>query len=478
MNNIKKNFIYNIAYQILIMILPLITTPYISRVLGTDGIGVYSYTYSIVYYFILFAMLGINNYGNRQIAKVRDDKQRLAKTFTGIYAMQIITSLIMILLYIIYLKIFVYTNKEIATIQIIYLIATMFDINWFFFGLEKFKLTVTRNIFIKLITVICIFLFVKQKGDVYLYTIIMSAGTLVSQLLLWPFVKKYTKLVKIEIKDIIKHLKPCAILFIPTIAVSLYKTMDKIMLGNMTDMHQVGLYENSEKTTNIITAVITALGTVMLPRMSNLVATGEKEKEKEYIKKSMEFTFFSSSAMAFGLMAIAPTFAPLFFGNEFNGVDNIIKYLSITTIFISVANVIRTQYIIPHEKDKIYIYSVSLGAIINIIINAIMIPKYQAIGAAIGTIFAEFSVMLYQIFCVRKEIDIVDYLKKGFSYIIAGVVMYVLVSSLYYIIKNSIVRLLVQFLVGAGVYLGISIYIYMKNSGYKNVKEIIKAYKH
>lgn len=477
MSSVKKNFIYNIAYQILVMILPLVTTPYISRILGTDGIGIYSYTYSIVYYFILFAMLGINNYGNRQIAKVRDDKQKLEKTFTSIYAMQIITSIIMIFLYIIYLKFFVTDNKDIAIIQVIYLIATMFDINWFFFGLEKFKLTVTRNTIIKIITIICIFIFVKQREHVYLYTIIMSVGTLISQLLLWPFVKKYTRFVKIKAKDIIQHLKPCALLFIPTVAVSLYKVMDKVMLGNMTDMDQVGLYENAEKTVNILTAVITALGTVMLPKMSNLAANGEKEKEKQYIKKSMEFTFFASSAMTFGLMAIAPTFAPLFFGEEFNGVDNIIRYLSIITIFIAVANVIRTQYIIPHEKDKTYIISVSLGAVINIIINTILIPKYQAIGAVIGTICAEFSVMLYQIIDVRKEIDIATFLKNGFKYVIAGLIMYILVSNLYYVIENSIIRLLTQVVIGFIIYLSISIWIYMKNNHYKKLRELIQVRK-
>ena len=299
MSNVKKNFIYNIMYQILVMILPLITAPYIARVLGTEGVGIYSYTYSVAYYFVLFAMLGLNNYGNRQVAKVRDDKDKLSKTFISIYCMQLITSAIMILCYIIYLMFFIKENLNIAIIQIIYLISTAFDINWFFFGLEKFKLTVTRNTIIKILTVICVFIFVKTRDDLYKYTLIMSIGTLISQLMIWPFVKKSVKFVKISIKDIFKHIKPCLILFIPVIAVSLYKIMDKVMIGNMSTMEQVGLYENSEKIVNILTALITALGTVMLPKISNLLANGEKEKSKQYIEKSMEFTIISSVTTIF-----------------------------------------------------------------------------------------------------------------------------------------------------------------------------------
>lgn len=474
MSNVKKNFIYNIAYQLLVIILPLITAPYISRVLGTEGVGIYSYTYSITYYFVLFAMLGLNNYGNRQIAKVRDDKEKLAKTFSSIYCMQIVTSAIMIIAYVIYLLFIVKENKSIAIIQTIYLVSTAFDINWFFFGLEKFKLTVTRNTIIKILTIICIFIFVKTKDQLYLYTLIMAAGTLLSQLMLWPFVKKYTKLVRVKFKNIMIHFKPCLILFIPVIAVSLYKIMDKVMIGNLSTMEQVGLYENSEKIINILTALITALGTVMLPKISNLLANGEKEKSKQYIEKSMEFTIVSSVALTFGLMAIAKSFAPLFFGEEFKDAGIIIQYLSVTTIFIAVANVIRTQYLIPNEKDKSYIISVSIGAAVNIILNLILIPKYQALGAVIGTIFAEFSVMLYQIIDVRKELPIFKYLKDNFKYLVLGIIMFFLVSSLQNFVENDLLLVTVQVIVGIIIYAFGFIIIQMVDLKEKNIVNLLK----
>lgn len=475
MSNIKKNFMYNVVYQILVLIMPIVTAPYISRVLGAEKVGIYSYTYSIVYYFMLFSMLGLNNYGNRQIAKVKDNKDELDKNFWSIYALQICTSSIMIIMYTGYLILGLSSNNEIALIQIIYLISCAFDINWFFFGMEKFKLTVIRNTIIKILTCLSVFLFVKQKDDLYIYAIIMSMGTLISQLMLWPFLKKLIKFRKVKFgQDIKQHLKPCLILFVPVIAVSLYKIMDKIMLGNMTNMNQVGLYESSEKITNMIIGIITSLGIVMLPRMSNLIANGKIEKGKQYIEKSIIFTMFISSALSFGIMAISDIFVVWFFGKEFSDSGIILKWLAITGIFISIANVIRTQYLIPMEKDKSYIISVSLGALVNIIANLILIPKYKAVGAAVGTVIAEFSVMMYQIIDVRKELDIFRYLKRGIKYIITGFIMYILVSNLKINSESYLIILIMQIGVGAVFYICSSIICEMIYYREFEIKKLIK----
>ena len=188
--SIKKNFLYNVFYQILTMLLPLFTAPYIARVIGAEGVGIYSYSSSIANYFVLLAMLGLVNYGNRSIAQVRDNKELLSQTFFNIYALQVITSLIMIVGYVFYINTFVTENIVIFYIQLFLIIATILDINWFFFGLEQFKLTVTRNTIIKLLTVVCIFIFVKDSNDLWIYTVIMAGGTLLSQLMLWFFIKK------------------------------------------------------------------------------------------------------------------------------------------------------------------------------------------------------------------------------------------------------------------------------------------------
>ena len=219
MSSVKKNFLYSILYQMLVLIVPLITTPYVSRTVGAEGIGVYTYTYSIAYYFVLIAMLGINNYGNRTIAKVRDDKEKMSDTFISIYTLQFVMSMIMIFIYVIYVLFFANEYKWMHVIQMIYMISVIFDINWFYFGLEKFKITITRNIIIKIISTIFIFVFVKERADLWKYTIIMTTSTLITQMYLWVILKKNVYISKERIqknyKDALKHLKPTLILFIP-----------------------------------------------------------------------------------------------------------------------------------------------------------------------------------------------------------------------------------------------------------------------
>ena len=258
MKSLQKNFLYNVLYQILLVILPLITAPYISRTLGATAVGVYSYTYSVAYYFLLIAMLGIGNHGNRSIAAVRDDRKKLDKTFSSIYSLQVITFSIAILAYAIYLVLFVKDNRLIVLLQLIYVTSGLFDIGWLFFGLEQFKLTVARNTLIKISTVVLMFVFVHKPSDLWKYTLIMSAGTLFSQAYLWLYVKKYVSFEKCSVKEITSNIKPVLILFIPVLAYSIYKVMDKIMLGNMSSYDQVGFYNNAEKIINIPMGIITA----------------------------------------------------------------------------------------------------------------------------------------------------------------------------------------------------------------------------
>lgn len=458
-SSIKKNFLYNAFYNILTLILPLITTPYISRVMGAEKIGIYSYAYSVAYYFGLFILLGLNNYGNRTIAGVREDKKQLSKTFWSIYSMQIMMTIIVIIIYIGYVLYFT-EDKLMAWIQIIYLISVAFDINWFFYGMEQFKMTVTRNSIIKILNLILILLLVKDKNDLYIYAIIMVGGMLVSQLALWLFLKRFIMLVKIEILDVLQHIKPNLILFIPVLAISLYTTMSKIILGALSTMEAVGFYENSNKLTSIPSMAITSLGTVMLPRMSNLVANGKHNEAMKYIQKSLIISVFLSCSMAFGISAISNEFVPIFYGEGYEPCIEIISILVLSSIFISWANVIRTQYLIPNKQDKIYIISVFLGAGVNIVTNLILIPYLDALGAAIATFFAELSVCAYQTYRVRKEIKVIKYMLQCTPFLISGIVMYILVSLIPFV-TNNLITLCIKVITGAIIYL-IMIGIYYK----------------
>lgn len=468
MESSKKNFVYNSAYQILAIIIPLITTPYLTRVLGAQGLGDYSYAFSIAYYFVIVMKLGLDNYGNRTIASVRDDKKQLSETFWGIYITQITLSLAVIVVYLVYCFEFS-NNKIISYALILYIFSGALDINWFFWGLEEFKLTVTRNTIIKLLTTMLIFILVKHQDDVVVYTIIMALGYLLSQLLIWPFVFKHVYFVHLNKDQIIIHIKPNLVLFIPVIAISLYKMMDKIMLGIMTNTTEVGYYDASEQVIKIPMALINSLGTVMLPRMSNLRANAKESEARSAFDKSIDLAMFLATSLGFGIMGIAKTFVPWYYGKGFAVCIQLFLILLPSCMFLAFANVVRTQYLIPFKRDKVYVSSVIVGAIVNITLNSLLIPYFKSIGAAIGTLFAEMSVCILQVLLVRKEINIDKSIKASIKYVIAGMIMFFTIYLMNFKSLPIILNLLIQILLGSIVYITIIVIIVSLNKVVKKV---------
>lgn len=450
MSSIKKNFLYNSAYQILVMFIPLLTTPYISRVLGAEGIGVYSYAFSVASYYVLFIMLGLNNYGNRTIAQSRDDDKELSKQFWSIYALQFFLGIVINVIYFFYCIILA-ENKNIALSMWLYVISASFDVNWFFFGMEMFKKTVIRNAIIKIVTTSSIFLLVKGKNDILMYCLIMTVGMFLSQIVLWPYVLKNVKFYRPSIEEIKIHIKPNLFLFLTVIAVSLFKIMDKIMLGIMTNKEQVGFYESSEKIISIPTALITSLGTVMLPRMSNLVSN-KNIQSNEIISKSIAFAMLLSSSMCFGIMGVSKEFVPIFYGKGYETCIYLFLILLPTCLFMAFANVIRTQYLLPHKKDSAYVISAFLGAIVNVVVNVILIPQYGSIGAAIGTICAEVAVCIYQSYTIRKEQPIKVYLKASIPFIMSGILMFLIIFNIYFVRLPLIINLIIKIIIGVVIY--------------------------
>lgn len=453
MPSIKKNFIYNCFYQILSIVLPLITAPYISRLLGVENIGIYSYTYSYAHYFVLFAMLGLKNYGSRSIAMARDNKEKLSQTFWSIYGLQVAVSAIVIVCYIGYLFFFVGEEMLVSGIWILYVISAQFDISWFFFGIEKFKITVLRSTCVSLMSVICIFLFVKSIDDLWKYVLIMALTKLLNPLTLWPFLKQYVHWVKPSGRAILHHLKPNLILFTSVVAISLYNLMDKIMLGSISTMTESGYYEYTEQIVNIPFGIITALGTVMLPRISNMMASGKSNEVNRYMRMSMKYVMCIACALAFGLAGIAPVLAPVYFGKEYIPCAALITAIAPSILFKSWASVIRTQYLIPAERDKEYITSVILGAVINIVINAMLISYIGAMGAVIGTVAAEIVVCWYQTYTVRKEISVWVYFKNSSVFLAFGLGMFVLVRYTGGRLGLTIQSLILGIIIGAAFYL-------------------------
>lgn len=452
-SNLKTNFIYNSAYQMLSMIVPLVTTPYISRVLGADGVGIYSYNYSIAAYFVMFILLGLNNYGNREIAIERSCKEKVSRKFWSIYSLQILLGIFINLLYFFYC-IFIATNQVVALTLLFYTLSGIFDINWFFFGMEEFRITVIRNTLVKILSTVAIFLFVKKPSDINIYTLILSLSFLVSQILLWPYLIKKVYFYKPKLSEVVSHIKPNLFLFLTVVAVSIYRTMDKIMLGYLTDNLQVGYFESSEKIIQVPMLLITSLGMIMLPRMSNLANNKKSIESKKLINKSILFAMFLSSSLCFGIMGVASEFVPLFFGKGFETCIYLFWILLPSCLFLAFANVVRTQYVIPNKLDQIYVKSVFIGAIVNFLSNSLLIKNYYSIGAAIGTLLAEIAVCVYISYKIRNDLDISYMVWISVPFIISGIIMFSVLLNVKLPFESLSSIMLGKILIGVPIYMG------------------------
>lgn len=458
LSKLKKNLTYQTVFQLLNTCIPLITSPYLARTLGATSQGVFSYTQSIVNYFVLFAMLGVTNYGTRTIASCKKEKNECSISFWNIYVFQCSTSLLAMIFYLLYIVFVCKENYIIACIQVIYLLGALIDINWLFFGVEKFVITVKRSIIIRIISLIFIFVFVKSPNDLWIYTIIMAGSTFLSNIVLWVYVKKIiyiSDFKKISITGIIEHIKPNLILFIPLLAMSIYHIMDKTMLGILSTYEQTGFYYNADKVINIPISIINGVGTVMMPRMTALVeAKNERESEKLFYY-SLEIIIVASTAMTFGISAISSEFVPLFFGKGFEPCIYLIMALSPVLIVKSLSQTARMQFLIPTHKEKIFIESVLAGAIVNFFVNFFLIPLWGAMGAVVGTLVAETVTCGWQYFKMRKMTPLGDILLKLVVYIVIGLIMFWLIRIIAFLPVNSILLLCMEVIVGGSIFISL-----------------------
>lgn len=450
---IVTNLIYTSIYQFSGILVPLVTMPYVSRILGAAGLGEYSFAYSVAYYFTIFIKLGLNHYGNRTIAYVRDDKKSLSKTFWEIYVFQLFIGIVLFFIYLGYVLLFS-PQKILGMIMALLILAACLDVSWCLYGLEKFKVTSVRDTVTKIIVTICIFCFVKSAEDLWKYALFFSVGTLLNQIVVIPVIMRNISFSRIDLHGVVKHIKPNIVLFIPVIAVSVYRTIDKIMLGIMSTDVELGLYHGAENVIRVPMVFVTALGTVMLPRMSNMLSNGIDSKNIQHMfTKSIEFAMAISSVTCLGIMTVANEFVPLFYGKGFEKCIYLFYIILPGSMFEAFANVIRTQYLIPRKKDKIYITSLLVGASIDILMNILLIPKLASIGASIGTVLAYIAVCVTQAACVYRELNIKDNVIVSLPYVFSGMAMFVLIRGYNPKVTNEILRLGIKIGVSGGFYL-------------------------
>lgn len=429
-SSIKKNFAFNSAYQILNIIVPLITTPYLSRTIGSVGNGLFTYTQSIANYFVLFANLGITNYGVRAIAECGDDRARRSNVFWNCMAMNLVTGGTVIAFYFLYCLTLGTQNLPLSLIWAEWVVGSVIDVTWLLNGCQEFGIPMVRNFCTRIAGMAFIFLFVHTQADTWAYVFAIATPYLLNSLLVWPFVHRYVDFVRPTWSQMVRHLKPNLMLFVPVIAISLYTLLDKIMLGSMADMNQTGLYDYSEKISKMPMAVITALGAVVLPKMSEVMAAGKVEEGRRLVHTTMWFMEACALALTCGIIAVAPEFVPVFFGPGYGECVWLMSVLSLIIPLICATNVIGVQYLVPTHRDRGFTLSVLVGAAVNIVINLAFIPNYGAKATAVATVAAEVTVLAVQSFLVSGELDLVACAQDAFPFLVMGLCMVALARAL------------------------------------------------
>jgi O-antigen/teichoic acid export membrane protein len=453
---ILQNYFYNILYQLLVVLAPMITVPYVTRTLGATMLGISDWTGSNVQWFVLFGIMGVSIYGNREIARVRDDQTKMSKTFFEIFTMQFLSMCASTLVYFLYLFTVQDSVRLYATIQTISLLSVALDITWFFYGVEDFKTASIRNMIIKILGIILIFAFVKKPSDLALFIVINAGSGVLGQLIMWTQLKQYVKWTPIHFKDVLKHFKPNLMLFIPQIATSVYTMLDVSMLGYLyADVSHVSFYNQAQRFIKMFLFFITSIGSVMLPRIANIHAKGQDEEVLRFLRTTLRLALYLAIPMIAGIISLIPYFIGWFLDDTYQIVTPLIIFTTPIILFISLSNVFGTQYLLPIGRTKEYTRSVILGALTNFCLNALLMPKFGAFGAITGSVIAELMVTLTQWLSIRGQLDLGFRVREVTKYVIASLVMMLPVHFIGEAMGPRFTTNLIQIAAGVIVYFGL-----------------------
>ncbi|MFS0938297.1 oligosaccharide flippase family protein [Enterococcus casseliflavus] len=451
MRKLIGNVFYQSIFQVLKIVLPVITIPIVSKALGPSGIGEYNYMNSIVSYFLLFAGLGMDMYGIREIAIVRNSKKLLSQKFWELQIFNGIISLIVILLYAGFSMLS--KNPILYLIQTLILVGAFFDISWFFAGIEEFKAITISNLFIKIIGFIFIVLYVKNYSDLIVYVFIQSMTIFLSQLILWIFLFGKITLVKINFKNVIRHTKPAASFFVGKIATTLYMNINKTILGLIGTFAMVGIFSNSTNLIFIVVALVGTIDTVMLPKMSNLQSSGSEEKIIKILDTTLHIQVFFSILFMFGLISVADSLVYWFFGPEFSQAALVLKLLSPLIIIKCLGTSIVKQYLMPKNQIRNFNLSVIIGAVINALLNFSLIPVLGVFGAVFATFITESLVTGIRIYFLLKQTDFKFNIILITKQILSAATMLVALRTIFFNFDKNIYTTLLEALTGFAIYM-------------------------
>lgn len=460
-DSVFKNQFFNFSMQILNILFPLIAIPYTTRLFGPDILGEVNFANSIVQYFVLIAVAGIPVYGTREIAKYRDDNYLMRKKFKEIAMLQAIFTGISVISFIILISVSPTLNKQ----KIIYLflgiqiVSNAFNYIWFIQGIEKYRYAAIATFISKFINVVLIFTLLNKKEDYYIYAFIIGItvfiNIFINLIMSINLLKNFNVTTKVEIdsEGVKSHIYAILVFFLSDIAVKVYTAMDQTMLGIMDSKSSVGYYSMSIRLVKTILTFVTSIAVVMVPRISNSIKNNKLKEVRTYIGMSVRLVYLIAIPAIFGILAIGEEIVTLYLGSEFLQSIVIFKIASLLLLIIGLSNIFGMQIMIPYGKEKKFTIILTTAAIVNFIINMILIPKLSYFGATYATLIAELLVTVWMYIEVKGMVGSIQEVFKPWKYLIPSILFYLLIKIVIKpMIKSQILIVLISMLIAMIIY--------------------------
>lgn len=447
------NIFYNAIYQIFLVLVPLITVPYLSRSLGPSTYGIYSSVNNATQFLMVFCSLSISYIGMRTISRTRafSTRAELTNAFWGLWYFQALASVVVIVTTVLFLNFVHVRYWNYMLLMVPFMVSAQLDISWFFQGLAEFGKVVLRNTLVKLSSVVLIFWLVKRPADLYKYLLIMSLSTLAGSLVFWFGIHRYVDAPTKHFYKFKESIVAIITLLIPQIATQVYTSLDKPILGWYQNSTQVSFYDNSQRISNMILGIITSITLVMMPKM----AAESKDRQKIILKKSLEATIMLGFLFAVIVMVNTKQFVPFFFGNKYIPMTNLMFWFTLTIIIIPVGGVFANQFALANRRDMDYAIPVVIGAVVELILSYFFDRAWAATGALIAILTTEIIVCTLRLWIVRDAYD--------FKYVFADVPKYFLIALISFgagmvmpnLIHSAFLNMCLKSIIVMAIYLGL-----------------------
>lgn len=470
--SITKNTIFNVSYKLLNIFFPIITSVYLSRVLGPTYIGKVSYAQNIMSYFLVFASLGIPTYGMREIARASRDKDYINRVFTELFVFNLVSSIICSMIYTVFIFSIGMFRSELKLYLCVgfTLYMNVFNVDWFFSGQEEYIYITIRSANIKVLSILSILLFVKSQDDYLIYAFITSLATTGNYVL---NVMNLRKRVRFNFNgfNIKRHVKSVFILLITVLATDLYNQIDVTMLGIWQGEDAVGYYANGIKLIRIVNSITASISATIIPRMCVYHSANEKEHFQDLLNITLKVISLVIFPATIGIMMLNKQVVTVLFGDTFLPTADIIFILAPIIVIIGLSYLLGSVVLTATNNEKYLMVATIVGAVVNIILNRIFIPEVGIKGAAIASVISECIVFVIHIIYSRRFMVVYRDKKHFYTSLFALIIMVIIVLIVKNTIKSELLILLFGTFLGASSYF-LSLYLFKNPLVQKEVEGI------